>query len=94
MGAGPMTGGARGYCNPANQGIAYGYGRGPGLGRGFRGGRGSIRFDTAFGNRAGAGYPAGSPEQTDEISMLKSDAEALSKQLETINARISELEKR
>ena len=43
MGAGPMTGGARGYCNPATAGTmpaiagGYGYGRGLGLRRGFRG---------------------------------------------------------
>jgi len=46
MGAGPMTGGARGFCNPAGAGYApgygggYGYGRGLGRGRAFRGGFG------------------------------------------------------
>ena len=46
MGAGPMTGGARGRCNPAAAGTipayagGYGYGRGLGLRRGFRGGYG------------------------------------------------------
>ena len=44
MGAGPMTGGARGRCNPATAatltayGGGYGYGRGLRLRRGFRGG--------------------------------------------------------
>ena len=42
MGAGPMTGGARGRCNPATVGPipadTGGYGRGLGLRRGFRGG--------------------------------------------------------
>ena len=54
MGAGPMTGGARGLCNPATAAGArafsgvYGYGGGLGLGlrRGFRGG---------FGRGAGMG---------------------------------------
>ncbi len=44
MGAGPMTGGARGFCNPATSGAVrsyggwcgYGYGRGMGFRRGFR----------------------------------------------------------
>jgi len=46
VGAGPMTGGRRGLCNPANAEIetpfarSYGYGRGMGIGRGFRGGYG------------------------------------------------------
>ena len=51
MGAGPMTGGARGLCNPATAGAVrayggyaggygYGYGRGMGFRRGFRGGYG------------------------------------------------------
>jgi len=96
MGAGPMTGGGRGYCNPGNQGVAYGYGRGPGLARGFRGGRGGGRFG-AGGGRAGAGvggyYPAAGPAQTDEVSTLKANAEALRRELEAIHARIAELEK-
>ncbi|MBN1851004.1 MAG: DUF5320 domain-containing protein [Deltaproteobacteria bacterium] len=54
-GQGPMTGGARGYCNPA--GYAYGppvYGRGYGMGwgRGFRGG-----FGRGYGR--GMGYGRG-----------------------------------
>jgi hypothetical protein len=46
MGAGSMTGGARGLCNPANAGYnarftqGSNYGRGLGLRRGFRGGYG------------------------------------------------------
>lgn len=68
MGAGPMTGGAKGFCNPAYTGYGggYGYGRGFGRGRGFRGrfgaGPGSGRgFGRGFGPRAfypmwGSGY--------------------------------------
>jgi len=58
MGAGPMTGGARGYCNPAGAGYrpafgqGFGYGRGFGRGRGFRGG-----FGPGFGQ--GQGYGIG-----------------------------------
>ncbi|MEW6665837.1 MAG: DUF5320 domain-containing protein [Thermodesulfobacteriota bacterium] len=49
MGAGPMTGGGRGFCNPAyaGYGARYGggfsYGPGYGRGRGFRGGSGRGR---------------------------------------------------
>jgi len=52
MGAGAMTGGRRGLCNPANTeyGAGYGanYGRGLGRGRRFQGGR-----------QAGRGYGFG-----------------------------------
>ncbi len=46
MGAGPMTGRGRGFCNLASTGYEtrflgnYGFGRGMGSGRGFRGGYG------------------------------------------------------
>jgi hypothetical protein len=52
MGAGPMTGGGRGFCNPG--GAAYGpsYGRGFGYGRGYGRGRG---FRRGFGPGPGWG---------------------------------------
>jgi hypothetical protein len=65
MGAGAMTGGGRGFCNPA--GAAYGplYGGGFGYGRGFGRGRGrGFRrgFGLGFGRGRGFGwrtfYPA------------------------------------
>ena len=72
MGAGPMTGGARGFCNPASAdygpiyGGGFGYGRGFGRGRGFRRGFGQGRgwgrgYGRGFGWRTfspawGAGY--------------------------------------
>ncbi|MBW2366243.1 MAG: DUF5320 domain-containing protein [Deltaproteobacteria bacterium] len=40
MGAGPMTGGARGLCNPGNAGYPRQFSRGGFLGRGFRRGYG------------------------------------------------------
>lgn len=65
MGAGPMTGGARGFCNPAG-GYAPGYGYGAGYGRGFgRGwgyGRGPGRgrgLGRGFGWRGAYPYGAG-----------------------------------
>ncbi len=101
-GAGPMTGGARGRCNPANVGTMpddkgdYGYGRGLGLRRGFRG-----RFGPDLGRGRGFGrsygrYPlAASPfypkDAASEIDMLKAEADYMQKSLEAINKRIDEL---
>lgn len=96
MGAGPMTGGGRGNCNPT----AGGYGRprfGQGLGLGFRGGYGSGQ---GFGQGQGLGrrgfYPttnnvpyAAQPQ--DELNMLKNQAEAISNELDAINQRITQL---
>ena len=58
-GEGPMTGGARGYCNPnaTAYGSAYGRGYGLGGGRGFRGGPGpGFGWGGAYGGRGA--YPA------------------------------------
>ena len=60
-GEGPMTGGARGYCNPNATGYGPAYGRGYGLGggRGFRGGPGpGFGRGGAYGRR-GAYPPRG-----------------------------------
>lgn len=105
MGAGPMTGGARGLCNPANAGYnprfteGFSYGRGLGLRRGFRGGFGPNRgLGRGFGRgyewyppAVGLAYPAGA---SDEIDMLKADANYMRKSLDAINKRIEELEKK
>jgi len=56
MGAGPMTGGARGVCNPAYAGYGPGYGRGFGYGRGYGRGRG---FRRGFGPGLGWGQGYG-----------------------------------
>ncbi len=69
MGAGPMTGGRRGFCNPATVGYAtayggYGYGRGLGLRRGFRGGYSPGRgwgFGPGWGRGFSRGYGWGPP---------------------------------
>ena len=105
--AGPMTGGARGRCNPATAGTiptyagGYGYGRGLGLRRGFRGGFGpGAGMRRGYGRRygwewyppvAGPVYPADAAVETD---MLKSEADYLKKSLDAINARIDALEKK
>ena len=106
-GEGPMTGGARGYCNPGYAG--YGRGYGPGRGRGFRRG-----FGPGFGWGRGYGYgraagvqgpyggwygPASGPyygpyamSREDEISMLKEQADMIKADLDAITKRMETLE--
>jgi Family of unknown function (DUF5320) len=102
MGSGPMTGGARGRCNPAAAGTipafagGYSYGRGLALRRGCRGayGYGRIRgrgYGRGFGWYPPASGPAYSMEAASEIDMLKADAEYMQKSLDAINKRIEEL---
>jgi hypothetical protein len=101
MGAGPMTGGARGLCNPANPGYdsgfarTFGFGKGMGLGRGFRRGFGR-GMGRAFGWRGWnylSYYPAYAQNHEEELNMLKAEANSLKNSLEMINRRIAELEK-
>ncbi len=117
MGAGPMTGGARGYCNPAGAANTpfYGQGYGPGYGRGYGRGRGfGAGFGAGFGRGRGYGrgfgwrapYPAwgegygpsyGLPYQMDpseEMNMLRTEAESMKRGLDEINRRIEDLEKK
>ena len=104
-GAGPMTGGVRGRCNPAAAaasasyyGGAYGYARGLGLRRGFRGGFGAGRD---FGRRYGRDYGLYAPvaaqrfpvEPANEAGALRAEAAYLKQSLAAINARLEELEK-
>ena len=94
MGAGPMTGGGRGYCNPAGSG-SYAqplYGQG----RGFRGGYGP---GPGFGQGRGYGsrgvYPASAPytiQPEDELNSLKNQTNFIKNELENINKRIEELQ--
>lgn len=104
MGEGPMTGGRRGLCNPANAGIgapffkSYGYGRGMNFGRGFRGGFGPGRGIRHGFYRGFAWYPpvygpAYSIDQKSEVDMLKAEADYLKNTLDAINKRVEELEK-
>ena len=100
QGAGPMTGGGRGYCNPAGVGYAPRFGRffgrgrgfGPGRGRGF--GRGPFR-GSYYPDQPGAYVPPYAPYTTDasqELNILRAEADSLSKGLDEINKRIQELE--
>ena len=102
MGAGPMTGGARGRCNPSAAvtipayGGGYGYGRGLALRRGFRGGFGSgLSRGRGFGRGYGWCPPAVAPtypmDAADEIDMLKADADYMKKSLDASNRRLEEL---
>jgi len=100
QGVGPMTGGARGLCNPADTGYArgYGYGRGMAYGRGFRGGFGAgrgMRRGVGAGRYPQAGASPAYPfNETNELDMLKAQASDLKGALDEINHRITELEKR
>ena len=102
MGAGAMTGGRRGFCNPATAGYfpaygGYGYGRGLGLRRGFRGG-----YGPGMGRGYGRGYgwypPAAGPfyaaDTADEIDILKEQADYMKTSLDAINKRIDALSKK
>ena len=102
MGAGAMTGGARGRCNPATAGNipayagGYGYGRGLGLRRGFRGGYGPGRgwgrgYGRGYGGNPPAAGPAYSMDAADETAMLKAQADYMQKSLDAINKRIDAL---
>ncbi len=108
MGAGPMTGGGWGPCNPSGRyyaGPVFGGARGfrGGFGPGFGQGRG---YGRGFGRRGvfpptGRGYgpayyaPYESPyamKPEDEVNILKGEADAMQKELDAINKRIEELE--
>ncbi len=83
-GMGPMTGGGRGLCNPANRsffGRCFSFigGRGRGLGMGRRGGLGYTG-------------PANNGSNQEE-AFLRSEAEMLKNELEAVEKRISELNK-
>ena len=103
QGAGPMTGGARGLCNPRATGYdpqfvgGFGYGRGFGMGRGYRRGFGrgmGMGYGRGFGlypAEYGPGYPL---ESADETAQLKAEADYLKSSLDAITKRIEELEKK
>ncbi len=75
-GMGPMTGGARGYCNPS--GFRYGFPRRPGYAQPFF--------------AASPYYPSPMPyDREQELAVLKRHADALKRTLEGIDGRISEL---
>ncbi len=88
-GMGPMTGRALGYCSgydsPGFTRAAFG--RRGGFGRGF--GRGM-----EFARRPGRFYdPYPRYSEADELQILKEESKRLSEDLESIKARIKEIEK-
>ncbi len=105
MGAGPMTGGRRGYCNPAAAGTGpayfsnYGYGRGLGLRRGFGGGlspgRGKRRlYGRNYGGYPMSGDPVPPPDTPGDLNDLREQAEYLKNSLAAIKEKIKEIEKK
>ena len=104
-GMGPMTGGGRGLCNHQGAGRSYrGFGFGfrgdspswPYVGRG-RGGMPRCRYPQASGR--GAAYampPAASyqPTSGEELDFLKEQSMSVKRNMEEIERRIQELEKR
>ena len=99
MGSGPMSGGARGNCNPASAGCPtdgyFGFGRGMAYGRGFRGGYGFSRGVRRGFARGAAMYPQMYNENpADELNLLKQQADVIKNTMDSINQRIVELEKK
>jgi hypothetical protein len=109
-GAGAMTGGRRGLCNPATAAGTrafignYGYGCGPGLRRGFRGGSGRGRrpgFGREWCPGFGRGYgwyppvagPVYAADTAGELEVLRNEADYLKSSMDAVNKRIEELEK-
>ncbi len=94
MGAGPLTGGGRGYCGPYGStygfygpGFRAGFGPGWGYGRGF----GWSGYAPPYAYPYGAPYPyAVRPE--DELNMLKNQADMIRADLDAIKKRIESLE--
>ena len=99
-GAGPMTGGARGFCDPAGREYPKAMGRGMGFGRNLRAG-----YGPGMGMRRGCGRGFGwsrwSPPASDtvspadpatEINMLKAQTDSMQKTLEGIKKRIGQLQ--
>ena len=94
MGAGPMTGGIRGLCNPATapcvRAFMGGYGNGLGFrGRGWRRGVGrGYRWAPV------AGGPAVAVDNAAEFAALRDEADYLRDSLDAVNRRIDELEQK
>ena len=93
-GAGPMTGGGRGFCNRAWRGTyGPGYRGWYGSGRGWYGwGRG---YGRGWGWRAYGPGPYGlyGMSPAEEAEMLKAEAEDMKRALDEISKRIEELER-
>jgi len=105
QGAGPMTGGRRGFCNPAagdiqpvyGRGFGYGAQRGGrlGLGRGFRGasgmGRQFVPGDVGY---AQTDPPLSMTENEGILAKLKEGVDTMNASLSSMNRVLSELKDR
>jgi hypothetical protein len=106
-GQGPLSGRRLGYCSGydtpgyrkgpgAGMGRGSGFGRGRGFGRGMaRGGGHGRGWDYCMPYHEGFhSYPLASPmSREDEISFLKSEADALKRSQKDIEKRLADLEK-
>lgn len=93
VGAGPRTGRAMGYCaGYETPGYAHAGFGGYGPGRGWGAGRGIGWHHRLAGPAVGWGFPSYTPPSKEEtLSNLKTDADWLKAELDTINKRIEEL---
>ncbi|HEY59296.1 MAG TPA: DUF5320 domain-containing protein [Anaerolineae bacterium] len=98
-GKGPMTGRQAGFCsgytapgyaNPIGRGFGMGQGRGRGGGYGWR----NQFFATGQPFWARFGYAPNPPSPEQEAEMLRSQEKGLKEQLDAINKRLSDLEKK
>ena len=97
MGAGPMTGGRRGLCNPATardaRAVIGSYGGGFGFRGGFGRGRGWRRgFGRGYGWLPAAAGPAVAVDSGAELAALRDEADYLKDSLDAIRRRIDEME--
>jgi hypothetical protein len=100
MGDGPMTGGARGYCNRTDTEYAgpafrpVGFGGMMAYGRGLRRGFGRRKGFRRFWGRGFGPYPPGNfLSAEEELKLLKEQAESVKSTLDSLTKRISEIEK-
>ena len=90
-GMGPMTGGGRGLCNPANRSF-FNHGRAftarGGRGRGFC----NYRWLPGTGRRAGFGYTGAAYYDKDqEESILRNEEAMLKDELESVKQRLEKI---
>ena len=98
MGAGPMTGRGRGFCNIANAGYRRqsaditGFDRGMGFRRGAGDGSG-LGMRRGFGWGIEQNQPGYTGRPVNELNELKAEVESAKSVLETISRKITEIEK-
>ncbi len=99
QGGGSMTGGGRGFCNPAGAqsplGRGRGFGGGRGFGRGYGRGYGAQGVYPASRGYSGPGYGPQpySMGTSEEINVLRAEPDAIKGSLDEIKRRLAELQK-